>query len=87
MKINWKLRLRNPIFWLTAVPSLTAVIYSVLGLFGIVPRFSEDMLINVITTIITLLSALGVLVDPTTKGLCDSDSVLCGGKKDKNKTD
>ena len=82
MKLNWKIRIRNPVFWLTAVPSISALLFSLLGLLGKVPFFTEDMLIKVLSTVISLLSTLGVLIDPTTKGLCDSEDVLCkNGKK------
>ena len=76
MKINWKVRLRNPMFWLTFVPALMAFVYSVLGLFGIVPRFTEDAAVNAGSTAVSALTAFGVLVDPTTKGVCDSKEAL-----------
>lgn len=76
MKINWKVRLRNPMFWLTFVPVLTTFVYSVLGLFGIVPRFSEDAAVNALSAAVSALTAIGVLVDPTTKGVCDSKEAL-----------
>lgn len=76
MKINWKVRIKNPVFWLTAVPAVLTVVYTILGLFGIVPTISEDTIINALTAIISALSALGVLVDPTTKGVQDSERAL-----------
>lgn len=76
MKINWKVRLRNPMFWLTFIPALAAFVYSVLGLFGIVPRFTEETAVNVGSTAVSALTAFGVLIDPTSKGFCDSKNVL-----------
>ena len=76
MKINWKVRLKNPVFWLTAIPSVVAVVYTILGLFGVVPTVSEDTILNAVTAIVTVLSAVGVLVDPTTKGVQDSERAL-----------
>ncbi|MCM1364398.1 MAG: phage holin [Faecalibacterium sp.] len=76
MKINWKVRLKNPVFWLTAIPSIVAVVYTILGLFGVVPTVTEDTILNAVTAIITVLSAVGVLVDPTTKGVQDSDRAM-----------
>lgn len=80
MKINWKVRLRNPIFWLTAIPALAAFVYSTLGIFGVVPSFSEDVAVNIGSAAVSALTALGVLIDPTTKGMCDSEDVLCSEK-------
>lgn len=76
MKINWKVRLKNPVFWLTAIPTVIASVYTILGLFGIVPTVTEDMLSNALTAIVSVLAALGVLVDPTTKGVQDSDRAM-----------
>ncbi|MGN1419606.1 MAG: phage holin [Acutalibacteraceae bacterium] len=89
MKINWKVRLKNPVFWLTVIPAVIALVYTVLGLFGVVPTISEDKIVNAVTAIISALTTIGVLVDPTTKGICDSDRALCydapvGAENEKN---
>ena len=76
MKINWKVRIKNPVFWLTVIPAVIALAYTVLGLFGVVPTISEDVLVNAVTAIISALTTVGVLVDPTTKGVGDSDIAL-----------
>lgn len=76
MKINWKVRLKNPVFWLTVIPAGIALVYTVLGLFGVVPTISEDVLVNAVTAIISALTTVGVLIDPTTKGVSDSDRAL-----------
>ncbi len=76
MKINWKVRLKNPVFWLTLLPTAVTFIYTLLGSFGIVPSISEDNMMNIITAIVTALGTFGILVDPTTKGVSDSDKAL-----------
>ena len=76
MKINWTVRLRNPVFWLTLIPAAIAFAYTVMGCLGIVPAISEDTMVNIGTAVVTALTALGVLVDPTTKGIGDSERAL-----------
>ena len=76
MKINWKVRLKNPVFWLTVIPAAVTFIYTVLGAVGVVPAISEEMIVNIITALISALTTLGVLVDPTTKGVGDSERAL-----------
>ena len=76
MKINLKVRMKNAYFWLTFAPALVTFIYSVLSCFDIVPAISESMIINIITSIITALSTMGVLIDPTTEGIFDSARAL-----------
>lgn len=76
MKINWKVRLKNPVFWITLIPAVIALVYTILGLFGVVPTISEDTLVNAFSTVITVLTTVGVLVDPTTKGTSDSERAM-----------
>lgn len=76
MKINWQVRIKNPVFWLTIIPATAAFVYALLGAFGIVLPISEDVLVNALVAIVTALSTLGVLVDPTTKGASDSERAM-----------
>lgn len=76
MKINWKVRLKNPMFWLTVIPAVITFIYTVLGAFDVVPALSQDVVVNIVTAIITALTTIGVLIDPTTKGVGDSERAL-----------
>lgn len=76
MKINWKVRLRNKT-WLAAVLALVVgFVYDLLAMFEFVPPLSEDWLMSLIQTILTLLTALGVVIDPTTSGAGDSDRAM-----------
>lgn len=76
MKMNLKVRMKNPIFWLTIIPAICTFVYTILGVIGVVPTISEEVLVNGLTAIITALTTLGVLVDPTTKGIGDSERAL-----------
>ena len=76
MKINWKVRLRNKT-WLTSVIALTiSFVYDLLSMLDFVPPLSEDWLLSLFQTILTLLTALGVVIDPTTQGAGDSDRAM-----------
>jgi len=76
MKINFKVRLKNVTFWVTAIPSVIALVYSILALLGVVPSITEETILNVFAAIISVLTTLGVITDPTTKGLGDSERAL-----------
>ena len=52
------------------------VVYTVLGAFGVVPTVSEDTAVNIVTALVSALTTIGVLVDPTTKGIGDSERAL-----------
>lgn len=76
MKINWKVRLKNPAFWITIIPVVIAFIYNILAAFDVFPKVSEYDVIEWLGAIVTALGAIGVLNDPTTNGLSDSQRAL-----------
>lgn len=51
-------------------------IFDVLELFGIAPPVGEDAVTGALSALLTLLAALGVVMDPTTPGVTDSRDVL-----------
>ena len=76
MKINWKARFKNKTFVITFVTLIVAFVYQILGILGVVPTVSEDSVMNIFTLLVNALGTLGVLVDPTTDGVSDSDRAL-----------
>lgn len=76
MKINWKVRLRNKT-WLTSAAALcVSFAYDLLAMLDVVPPLSQDWLLTLVQTVLTLLTALGVVIDPTTAGAQDSDRAM-----------
>lgn len=76
MKINWKVRLRNKT-WLASLMALVVTfVYNMLAAFEIVPAVTEEWVMGIISTVLTLLTALGVLIDPTTPGASDSERAM-----------
>ena len=74
--INWKVRLKNKVWLLTAIPVVLGAVYSVFGLFGWVPPIAETALENALITIVGALAVLGIVEDPTTAGVGDSKQAL-----------
>lgn len=63
--------------WLASVLALiVSFVYDLLAMADVVPSLSEDWLMSLIQTILTLLTALGVVIDPTTDGAADSDRAM-----------
>jgi phi LC3 family holin len=79
MKINWKIRLRNKAFIVAMATLIIAFIYQLLSAFDVVPSVTQDNAAEVIGLVINLLGMLGVLVDPTTAGVSDSERALTYG--------
>ena len=78
MKINWKVRFKNKAFWLTFVPTLILLIQAVASVFGFNIEFGElsDKLLYVVDLVFVLLAILGIVTDPTTTGVSDSEQAL-----------
>lgn len=76
MKINWKARFKNATWVVSASTLVLAFVYNLLGLFGVVPTIGQDNATNAVLAIVQLLTAAGILVDPTTAGLGDSERAL-----------
>ena len=76
MKINWKVRLRNKPWVASLLALIVTFVYNLLTAFEIVPAVSEEWVMGIISTVLTLLTALGVLIDPTTQGVADSDRAM-----------
>ncbi|MDQ0221972.1 phage holin [Streptococcus moroccensis] len=78
MNINWTVRLKNKNFWLTIVPALALALQAILKVFGMDFDFGETVnnLLVVVNTVFAVLAILGVVNDPTTAGLSDSERAL-----------
>mgnify|MGYP004560755599 FL=1 len=78
MKINWKVRLKNKAFWLAVVPALLLVVQTVASLFGYAWDFVvlNQQIAAVINAVFAVLAILGVVTDPTTAGMKDSDRAM-----------
>lgn len=76
MNINWKLRLKNKVTLTAIVMGVIALVYQSLGMFGIVPSISQDMVVNWAGMVINILVLIGVVTDPTTNGLNDSAQAM-----------
>ena len=70
--MNWNVRFKNKT-WLTAfVALIISFVYQVLAMFDIAPVITQDSIIQAANLVLMMLSAMGVLIDPTTTGITDS---------------
>ena len=76
MQINWKLRIKNKVTLTAIVLGVIGIVYKILAMLGIVPPISENDVVEVVMLVIELLVLLGVVVDPTTAGVSDSQQAM-----------
>lgn len=72
--INWKVRLRQKPFLVALFSALVLFAQQLGAMFGydLSNALGED-LTEVFNTLLLILSIMGVVIDPTTKGLMDSE--------------
>ena len=76
MRINWKVRFKNKV-WLGSFFSLVVgFIYSLLALFDVFPAVTQNLVVQLLNQVLTFLGLIGVIVDPTTAGLEDSNRAM-----------
>ena len=85
MRINIPLRFKNKVTLLAIISLLVRIVIAVFALFAIKPPVSYDALMNVIKMSLDLLVLVGVITDPTTPGIGDSEKAMgyteLGGNK------
>ena len=76
MRINFKARLKNKSFLMGAGVLIVSFVYHFLALLDVVPNVSENEVIEVLGMLLNVLAMFGVVADPTTAGLGDSERAL-----------
>ena len=78
MKINWSVRINNKAFWLAIIPATLIFIQAVANVFGFTIDLGEigNRLIDVVESVFIILAIVGVVNDPTTSGISDSEQAL-----------
>ena len=76
MKLNWKVRFKNKV-WLTSFfAAILTFVYTILGMFDIYPEITKNDIGEIINSMLMFLSLTGVIVDPTTVGISDSNRAM-----------
>ena len=76
--INWKVRIKNKAFWLAVIPAVALVAQAVAAVFGYNIDLSTIVgkIQAVVNAVFALLVILGIVVDPTTEGIPDSQRAM-----------
>ncbi len=76
--INWLVRIKNKSFWIALIPAVLLLIQVVAAVFGITLDLGDlgNKLLAVVNAVFSVLTILGIVVDPTTSGITDSEQAL-----------
>ena len=77
-EINWKVRIKNKVFWIALIPAMLLLIQTGCSVFGVELDFGnlQDKLLAVVNALFAVLVILGIVADPTTEGLGDSKRAM-----------
>lgn len=78
MKVNWKVRLKNGPWLAAFVSAIVSFIFTLLGMLGVAPEFSQDRVMQLINMALMILSTIGVITDPTQAALLQDSNRAMG---------
>jgi phi LC3 family holin len=83
MKINWKVRFKNPVFWANLAISIVFPILAYMGLswedmttWAALGKVFLEAIKNPVIVVSVIVSVWNLINDPTTAGYSDSDLAL-----------
>lgn len=84
--INWKARLRSGPFWLGAISAVVAAVFAIVQLVGVNLPVTADQILNVATLVLMIPASIGIISDPTTRGISDSAQAMAYDRPAENNT-
>lgn len=77
-KINWTVRFKNKVFWITLIPALLLFIQSALAIINVNVDLAilGDKLLTAVNALFVVFAICGIVVDPTTSTIYDSSAAM-----------
>lgn len=83
MNINWKVRFKNPMFWVGIIVAIVATALTQLGMsweqvtsWATLGQVLLDAVSNPVVVVAVISAVYNAVIDPTTAGVSDSKSAL-----------
>lgn len=76
MQLNWKVRFKNKVWLGSFLALIIGFVYGVLALFDVFPAITQNQVVKLLDQVLTFLGLIGVIVDPTTAGMGDSNRAM-----------
>lgn len=83
MNINWKVRFKNPMFWVGIIVAVVATVLTQLGMsweqvtsWATLGQALLEAVSNPVVVVAVITATYNAIVDPTTSGLSDSKNAL-----------
>ena len=76
MKINWEVRFKNKVWLGSFISLIVGFVYSFLAMFDVYPQVTQNTVLQFVNQLLLLLGMIGVIQDPTTAGINDSNRAM-----------
>lgn len=78
MHINWQVRIKNKDFWISMIPAVLLLIQVVVAVFGVEIDLGDlgNKLLAVVNAAFAVMTIAGVVNDPTTASMSDSQRAM-----------
>ncbi len=76
MNINWKVRLKSGPFWMGIASAVIMAVFYILNLCGVAPEITGSQIVDAVRLVLMIPAAIGIISDPTTKGVQDSQLAM-----------
>jgi len=76
MKINWKVRLQHKGFWVSLIALLLVLANQIGQTFGVDITIYNAQVTAITESVLAILALLGIVIDPTTNSISDSEQAL-----------
>lgn len=70
--INWKVRVQSGPFWLGIASAVIMAVFYILDLCGVASEITGNQIVDAVRLVLMIPAAIGIISDPTTKGVQDS---------------
>ena len=76
--INWRVRIKNRNFWITLIPAILLLVQVIAAVFNYTLDLGQlgTKLVEVVNALFAVLAILGIVTDPTTAGIRDSEQAM-----------
>lgn len=74
--INWKVRLKSGPFLFGAASAVVMFVFYILELCGIPTSVTAEQIMRGVQLLLFIPASIGIITDPTTKGVCDSQQAM-----------
>lgn len=76
IKLNWKVRLKSKEWWMGVISAVVMAVFAILNICRVEISLTAEQVMNVAMLVLMIPVSIGIISDPTTQGVSDSNEAL-----------